>query len=55
MSFYYFVVDDGKDCYLKKVTHHFSDVCFPGWGSDLPEEIKITSSYPNFKWHIETF
>lgn len=43
-AFYYFVVDDGKDCYLKKVTHMFGDVGYPGWGSDLPEEIKITNS-----------
>lgn len=45
-AFYYFVVDDGKDCYLKKVIHWFSntDVAYPGWGSDLPEEIKITNS-----------
>lgn len=46
MAFYYFVVDDGNDCYLKKVRHWFSntDVAYPGWGSDLPEEIKITNS-----------
>lgn len=43
-AFYYFVVDDGNDCYLKKLMHMFGDVGYSGWGIDLPEEIKITNS-----------
>lgn len=44
MAYYYFVVDDGKDCYLRKLLNMFGDVGIPGWGINLPEEIKITKS-----------